>query len=165
MANEAIDERIGIGPFELRAVLPVVLGHENEGNTKEVLDVRRKDIPTTDAPEGGAIGLELEGKEVGSEGTAAEPPAGGIYVEHAAENFCVEVARIRTAEGEEVAHILACAEEGDEVCGGTEGLEEGDLESDALQDLDGDGEERGVMRLHGCRRGEGKDEQGGSRKG
>ena len=130
MADKVADERIGVGPLELRAVLPVVFCQEDEGGTQKILDVWRRDVPATDAPEGGATCLELQGEEVGSEGTAAEPAAGCIYVEHAAEYFCVEVGR--GAGGEGVVHILASAEQGDEVGGRTERLQEGELEGDAF---------------------------------
>jgi hypothetical protein len=77
---------------------------------------------------------------VGSEGTAAEPAARCAYVEHAAEYLCVEMGR--TLEGEGIVHILACAEQGDEVGGRTKGAQKGELEGDAFQDLDRDCEER-----------------------
>jgi hypothetical protein len=78
---------------------------------------------------------------VGSEGTAAEPAARRVYVEHTAEYLCVEMGRI--VEGEGIVHILACAKQGDEVDGRTKGGQKGELEGDAFQDLDRDCEERG----------------------
>ncbi len=108
MANEVVDERIGVGPFELRVVLPVVLCQENEGSAKEVLDIWGKDISATNTLEGGAVCLELDGEELGFESVVADPAAWCTHVEHAAEYFCVEVDRTGR-EGEGVVHILACA--------------------------------------------------------
>jgi hypothetical protein len=93
MANEVVDECISVGPFELRAVLPVVLCQENEGSAKEGLDIWGKDISATNTLEGGTVRLELVGEELGFEDMAAEPAAWCIHVEHAAEYFCVEVDR------------------------------------------------------------------------
>jgi len=39
MADKVIDERIGVGPLELRAVLPVVFYQEDEGGPQKILDV------------------------------------------------------------------------------------------------------------------------------
>lgn len=121
MANEVVDERIGVGPFKLSAVLPVVLCQENEGSAKEVLDIWGKDISATNTLEGDAVFLELDGEELRFEGMRTEPAAWCIQVEHAAEYFCVEVDGTRR-EGEGVVHILASAKQGDEVCRRTEGL-------------------------------------------
>ena len=106
MANEVVDERIGVGPFKLRAVPSVVLHQENEGSAKEVLDIWSEDISAANTLEGGAVCLELDSEELGFEGMAAEPAAGCIHVEHAAKYFGVEVDRTG-GEGEGVVHILA----------------------------------------------------------
>lgn len=121
MANEVLDERIGVGPFELRAVLAVILCQDNEGSAKEVFDIWVEDISPTNTLEGDAVCLELESEGLGLDGMAAEPAAGCIDVEHAAEYFCVEVNRTG-GEGEGVVYISACAKQGDEVCRGAKGL-------------------------------------------
>ena len=98
----------------MRAVLSVVLCQENEGSAKEVLDIWSEDVSAANTLEGGTVCLELFGEELRFEGVAAEPAAGCIHVEHAAEYFCVEVDRTG-GEGKGVVHILACAKQGDEV--------------------------------------------------
>ena len=154
MADKAIDKGIGVRPLELSPVLPVVLCHENECSTQNVLNVWREDVSVVNATEGVAINSQLGGKKSGMEGARAEPAAGSVDVEHASEYFRVEVVR---AEG--VVDISAGAEEGDEVNGRASGVGEGELESDALQEFLWDRKERGEGGGHDWRRREGEGQE------
>jgi hypothetical protein len=91
LAYEAVDERVGVRPFELSPVLPIVLCHEYQYGTQNVLDVWREDISVPNASEGGTICFQLGGEKAGVEGARGEPAAGSVHVEHASEYSRVEV--------------------------------------------------------------------------
>jgi hypothetical protein len=91
LAYEAVDERIGVRPFGLSPVLPIVLCHEDQCGTQNVLKSDAKDISVPNASEGGRIRFQLGSEKAGVEGARAEPAAGSVHVEHASEYFRVEV--------------------------------------------------------------------------
>lgn len=88
-----MEKLVGVCPLELFPVLAVVLSQHNEDCEHNVFDVWGIYVAASDALQGGTIDFKLRSEEARANGTDADPAASSAYVEHAAEDFGIEVVR------------------------------------------------------------------------
>jgi hypothetical protein len=125
MLDKIIEKLVGVRPLELLPILAVVLGQDNEDGEHEVFDVWDIYVAASDALQYGTIDFKLGSEEARANGTDADPAASSAYVEHAAEDFGIEVvgADVRKC----VMDVSAGAEKRNEVYGRPEGGREGEF--------------------------------------